>query len=126
MDRGPAQCFCTRVLNVGVARSANTHSHVFFPVFVQDVRQSRLQKNGSSSLGHSGKLRLHGFQRVIRIVITHNDRVAGQSVPAGVVARDEAGDVDPGNRGKNRVISRKGDATGGEGGEIWREVGPDL
>ena len=95
-------------------------------MFVQDVSQSRGQKNGSGSLRHSGELRLHGFQRVVRIVIAHNNGVAGQSVPAGVAARDEAGDVDPGNRGKNRVISRKGDATGGEGGEIWREVGPDL
>ena len=76
--------------------------------------------------GHSGELGLHGFQDVVRIVVAHDDGVAGQSVRAGVTTRDEAGDVDAGDGGKDGMVSGKGDATIGEGGEIRREVGSDL
>ena len=126
VDRGPAQGLGARVLNVRVARSADAHGHVFFPVAVQDVRQRRRQQNMSRLLGHPGKLRLQGFHGVVRVVVADNKRVAGESVRAGVAARDKAGDVDPGYGGKHRMVSGKGDAPGGEGGEVWREVGPHL
>ena len=126
VDRGPAQGLGPRIVNVRVARSADAHGHVFFPVVVQYVRQRRYQQNVSRPLGHSGKLRLQGLHGVVRVVVADDDGVAGQSVRAGVAARDEAGGVDPGYGGKHRMISGKGDAPGSEGGEVWREVGPHL
>ena len=126
VDRGTAQCLGSRVLNVRVSRSADANGDEFLPVCVQDVGQSGRQQNVSGALGHSGELGLHGFQDVVRIVVAHDDGVAGQSVRAGVTARDEAGDVDAGDGGKDGMVSGKGDATIGEGGEIRREVGADL
>ena len=126
VDRGTAQCLGSRVLNVGVSRGADANGDEFLPVCVQDVGQSGREQNVSGALGHSGELGLHGFQDVVRIVVAHDDGVAGQSVRAGVAARDEAGDVDAGDGGKDGVVSGKGDATIGEGGEIRREVGADL
>ena len=126
VDRGTAQCLGPRVLNVGVSRGADANGDEFLAVCVQDVGQSGREQNVSGALGHSGELGLHGFQDVVRIVVAHDDGVAGQSVRAGVTARDEAGDVDAGDGGKDGMVSGKGDATFGEGGEIRREVGSDL
>ena len=93
---------------------------------VQDVRQRRGQQNASRLLGDLCKLRLHGWQGDVRVVVAENERVAGQSVRAGVAARDEAGDVDPGNGRKHGVIPGIRDAPGGERGEVWGELGPHL
>ena len=126
VDGGPADCFGARVLNVCVAGSAYTDGHELVSVIVKDVCESWHQQGVSGLLRHSGELRLHRFQNAVRVIVAHYDRVAGQSVPARMAARDEAGDVDSSHRRKDRVVSRKGDPTGGKLGEIRREVGPDL
>ena len=126
VDRGTAQVFGERVLDVGVAGGADADGYVLSAVAVQDVCQRGLQQHCAGLLPHLGKLGFEGRDGVVRIVVADDERVAGESVRAGMAAGHEAGDVDPGHCRKDRVVPGEGDASSRELGEVRGEFGCDL
>ena len=118
--------FRFRVVDERVAAGACADCDEPFAVSGDDLRKRRTEEEASGPLDDGYQLIDKGRERAGAVVLADDERVADQSVPAGVASGHDAGGVHARHGRIDGVVPVEEDAAGGERREVRHEIASHL